>query len=414
MNKENEDSFNLGIHPVGKDPFIDISNNSKSNSSNNQKSLKFSKNLHNITDNNQSSSSFRKYHKRSKKTKNKKEENSSSFYYSINNSNNQLLNESKEKSGENKSLSEKRENIIKLELETPKKKSDKNKMFEENLKNKKKDLLNIDNIHGKNLMQRFEEMSEKIVFEEKNKNRVSSVENEIKSYSKIKNIVVNTNKSWNKKKYGFPLSKNPIKLINKDKINQGINFPIKKKTKIMTRYNTSNIKELQNLLNKNKYNIDLKSLIDKYRPKKINKKEIKNNTFLIDKNNTDNKGRFKKLRKTPNSDSHNRKLSFSLKIRDTLTKNLMQDYYKKNTEMINVNKYINTNERKPKDILYEKNIMIHNPLKNNNFFQLIKNNNLMDTKKKSQNENQNKPKINDFYLKYKEKWGIGKNKKSGI
>ena len=57
-------------------------------------------------------------------------------------------------------------------------------MFEENLKNKKKDLLNIDNIHGKNLMQRFEEMSEKTVFEEKNKNRVSSVENEIKSYSK--------------------------------------------------------------------------------------------------------------------------------------------------------------------------------------------------------------------------------------
>ena len=92
MNKENEDSFNLGIHPVGKDPFIDISNNSKSNSSNNQKSLKFSKNLHNITDNNQSSSSFRKYHKRSK---NKKEENSSSLYYSIDNSNNQLLNESK-------------------------------------------------------------------------------------------------------------------------------------------------------------------------------------------------------------------------------------------------------------------------------------------------------------------------------
>ena len=72
----------------------------------------------------------------------------------------------------------------------------------------------------------------------------------------------------------------------------------------------------------------------------------------------------------------------------------MQDYYKKNTEMINVNKYINTNERKPKNILYEKNIMIHNPLKNNNFFQFIKNNNLMDTKKKSQNENQNKPKIN--------------------
>ena len=46
--------------------------------------------------------------------------------------------------------------------------------------------------------------------------------------------------------------------------------------------------------------------------------------------------------------------------------------------------------------------------------ELIKNNNLMDTKKKSQNENQNKPKINDFYSKYKEKWGIGKNKKSGI
>jgi hypothetical protein len=78
--------------------------------------------------------------------------------------------------------------------------------------------------------------------------------------------------------------------------------------------------------------------------------------------------------------------------------------------MTNINKYINKNERKQNEKIYDK-YNIFNP----QFFRLGENNNLiMNSKKKESNENKNKQKINNFFLRYKEKMETDKNKKSGI
>ena len=427
MNKENEFNLNLSYNSNEKVPIISISNKSKSNSSNNPPSQKFPKKfprkLKNY-DEEQNSFSFSNRH-RMKKNSGNKTESSFSMYTFTQNSlilKNEKSKDSMENFGQNKSLTDKKGKKINSGNETPQKKSDKKFILIETFRNKKKDVLNVDNIHGKNLMVYFEKMSEKIDKEEKNKNRVPSVGNKLKNSFKLKNPVVNTNKSWNKNKFGFLLSKMPLKINNKmKKINDNnlAIFPLKKKNRPMSRYNTSNIKNLQNLLNQNNINIDLKNLIEKYRPNKISKKEINTNSST-EKTNSAKKLRFQKIQKTPNSDTHQRKFSFShLKMRETIMKNnLFQDYNKKHNEIINVNKLINTNERKPNDKIFEKNMIFHPQMKNKNseiFAPLNKNNKIISTNKKKQNENKNNiQKINDYYLKYKEKMEIGKNKKSGI
>ena len=426
MNKENEFNLNLSYNSNEKVPIISISNKSKSNSSNNPPSQKFPKKfprkLKNY-DEEQNSFSFSNRH-RMKKNSGNKTESSFSMYTFTQNSlilKNEKSKDSMENFGQNKSLTDKKGKKINSGNETPQKKSDKKFILIETFRNKKKDVLNVDNIHGKNLMVYFEKMSEKIDKEEKNKNRVTSVGNKLKNSFKLKNPVVNTNKSWNKNKFGFLLSKMPLKINNKmKKINDNnlAIFPLKKKNRPMSRYNTSNIKNLQNLLNQNNINIDLKNLIEKYRPNKISKKEINTNSST-EKTNSAKKLRFQKIQKTPNSDTHQRKFSFShLKMRETIMKNnLFQDYNKKHNEIINVNKLINTNERKPSDKIFEKNMIFHPQMKNKNseiFAPLNKNNKIISTNKKKQNENKNNiQKINDYYLKYKEKMEIGKNKKSG-
>ena len=426
MNKENEFNLNLSYNSNEKVPIISISNKSKSNSSNNQNSQKFPKKfprkLKNY-DNDQNSFSFSIRHKMKKNSGNKQESSFSMYTYTQNSiiQKNEKSKDSKEIFEENKSITEKRGKRINSGSETPKKKSDKKIILFETFKNKKKDVLNVDNIHGKNLMVYFEKMSEKIDKEEIKKNRVPSVGNKLKNSFKLKNPVVNTNKSWNKNKFGFLFSKVPLKINNKAKKindNNSAIFPLKKKNPLINRYNNSNIKSLQNLLNQNNINIDLKNLIEKYRPNKISKKETNTNTST-GKTNSDKKLRFQKIQKTPNSDTHQRKFSFShLKMRETIMKNnLFQDYNKKHNEIINVNKLINTNERKPGDKIFEKNLF-HPQIKNKNseiFAPLNKNNIMINTNKKKQSENKNKiQKINDYYLKYKEKMEIGKNKKSGI
>ena len=426
MNKENEFNLNLSYNSNEKVPIISISNKSKSNSSNNPPSQKFPKKfprkLKNY-DEEQNSSSFSIRH-RMKKNSGNKTESSFSMYTFTQNSlilKNEKSKDLMENFGQNKSLTDKKGKKINSGNETPQKKSDKKFILIETFRNKKKDVLNVDNIHGKNLMVYFEKMSEKIDKEEKNKNRVPSVGNKLKNSFKLKNPVVNTNKSWNKNKFGFLLSKMPLKINNKTKKFNDNNlpiFPLKKKNRPMSRYNTSNIKNLQNLLNQNNINIDLKNLIEKYRPNKISKKEINTNSST-EKTNSAKKLRFQKIQKTPNSDTHQRKFSFShLKMRETIMKNnLFQDYNKKHNEIINVNKLINTNERKPNDKIFEKNMIFHPQMKNKNseiFAPLNKNNKIINTNKKKQNENKNNiQKINDYYLKYKEKMEIGKNKKSG-
>ena len=426
MNKENEFNLNLSYNSNEKVPIISISNKSKSNSSNNPPSQKFPKKfprkLKNY-DEEQNSFSFSNRH-RMKKNSGNKTESSFSMYTFTQNSlilKNEKSKDSMENFGQNKSLTDKKGKKINSGNETPQKKSDKKFILIETFRNKKKDVLNVDNIHGKNLMVYFEKMSEKIDKEEKNKNRVTSVGNKLKNSFKLKNPVVNTNKSWNKNKFGFLLSKMPLKINNKmKKINDNnlAIFPLKKKNRPMSRYNTSNIKNLQNLLNQNNINIDLKNLIEKYRPNKISKKEINTNSST-EKTNSAKKLLFQKIQKTPNYDTHQRKISFShLKMRETIMKNnLFQDYNKKHNEIINVNKLINTNERKPNDKIFEKNMIFHPQMKNKNseiFAPLNKNNKIINTNKKKQSENKNNiQKINDYYLKYKEKMEIGKNKKSG-
>ena len=420
MNKENEFNLNLSCNSEDKVSIISISNKSKSDSFHNPKSIKRPKKLNKKIISNQNSSSFSIHQKKNKKI-NSKEQNSFSFYTYTQNSNNKFdeSKDKKEKKEENKSVSNKEEEKkIKIENETPKKKREKNNIKIEKLEYKKKDLLTIDNINGKNLMDYFEKMSENITTEEKKKDRISSVENKLKESFKIKNTVININKSWNKKSNNFYLpSKMLLKIINKKEKNSNLNFRIRKRYQSINSHNTStNIKNLQILLSQNNINIDLKNLIDKYRPNKILKKRINNNTISADKTMEDNKLKFEKIKQTLNSDSKKERFSFShLKIRDSTIKNLFHENnnnnIKINDEMTNINKYINKNERKPNEKIYEKSNFFNPQIKKKNtekIFQLNKNNNLMmNTKKKE-------TKIGNFFLKHKEKIETDKIKKSGI
>ena len=420
MNKENEFNLNLSYNSEDKVSIISISNKSKSNSFHNPKSIKRPKKLNKKIISNQNSSSFSIHQKKNKKI-NSKEQNSFSFYTYTQNSNNKFdeSKDKKEKKEENKSVSNKEEEKkIKIENETPKRKREKNNIKIEKFEYKKKDLLTIDNINGKNLMDYFEKMSENITTEEKKKDRISSVENKLKESFKIKNTVININKSWNKKSNNFYLpSKMLLKIINKKEKNSNLNFRIRKRYQSINSHNTStNIKNLQILLSQNNINIDLKNLIDKYRPNKILKKRINNNTISADKTMEDNKLKFEKIKQTLNSDSKKERFSFShLKIRDSTIKNLFHENnnnnIKINDEMTNINKYINKNERKPNEKIYEKSNFFNPQIKKKNteiIFQLNKNNNLMmNTKKKE-------TKISNFFLKHKEKIETDKIKKSGI
>ena len=420
MNKENEFNLNLSYNSEDKVSIISISNKSKSNSFHNPKSIKRPKKLNKKIISNQNSSSFSIHQKKNKKI-NSKEQNSFSFYTYTHNSNNKFdeSKDKKEKKEENKSVSNKEEEKkIKIENETPKRKREKNNIKIEKLEYKKKDLLTIDNINGKNLMDYFEKMSENITTEEKKKDRISSVENKLKESFKIKNTVININKSWNKKSNNFYLpSKMLLKIINKKEKNSNLNFRIRKRYQSINSHNTStNIKNLQILLSQNNINIDLKNLMDKYRPNKILKKRINNNTISADKTMEDNKLKFEKIKQTLNSESKKERFSFShLKIRDSTIKNLFHENnnnnIKINDEMTNINKYINKNERKPNEKIYEKSNFFNPQIKKKNteiIFQLNKNNNLMmNTKKKE-------TKIGNFFLKHKEKIETDKIKKSGI
>ena len=420
MNKENEFNLNLSYNSEDKVSIISISNKSKSNSFHNPKSIKRPKKLNKKIISNQNSSSFSIHQKKNKKI-NSKEQNSFSFYTYTQNSNNKFdeSKDKKEKKEENKSVSNKEEEKkIKIENETPKRKREKNNIKIEKFEYKKKDLLTIDNINGKNLMDYFEKMSENITTEEKKKDRISSVENKLKESFKIKNTVININKSWNKKSNNFYLpSKMLLKIINKKEKNSNLNFRIRKRYQSINSHNTStNIKNLQILLSQNNINIDLKNLIDKYRPNKILKKRINNNTISADKTVEDNKLKFEKIKQTLNSESKKERFSFShLKIRDSTIKNLFHENnnnnIKINDEMTNINKYINKNERKPNEKIYEKSNFFNPQIKKKNteiIFQLNKNNNLMmNTKKKE-------TKISNFFLKHKEKIETDKIKKSGI
>ena len=377
MNKENEFNLNLSNNSYEDVPIISISNKSKSNSSNNTNKKNLMNNfasrkknnlLHNKTQKSEKSYSLLTF-----------TQNSIIPFYD------RSFNENKNLSIENKSKSrsDKKGQI------TPKKHSDKNNILMEKLKIKKKDVLTIDNIHGKNLMEYFEKMRENIVTEEKDKNRVSSVGNKLQDSLNIQNNNINTNKSWNKNKYRFlnlNLAKKPIKIERKKFMN---NFN-----------NTSSIKNLQNLLLQNNINIDLKNLINKYRPSLKIKNNDKNEYDVKNDKKKDKKLSYEKIKNTPKTDIHKRKLSFShLKLRETVMKNLFHDNniinnYKKNDEKSNIykyNKYIRTGEKKSNIFFTQKRILPNKNINNNN------------TVKENIKKINNYDELNTYYLKYKEK-----------
>ena len=373
MNKENEFNINLSHNSYEDVPIISISNKSKSNSSSNNNKIN-------------KLSTKKKFESLRKNNKLQKSENSHSllnftqnsvipFYdKSFNEKNNLSMNNS------SKSRSEKKGEI------TPKKHYDKNNILNEKLKNKKKDVLTIDNIHGKNLMEYFVKMRENISTEEKNNNRVSSVGNKLKNSLNIKNINIYINKSWNKNKYIFLSTNKKNNIIHRKKYINNFN-------------NTISMKNLQNLLSQFNINIDLKSLINKYRPS-LKDNKIKKNDMKSD-GKKEKKLSFEKIKPSPKSDYHKRKLSFSnLNLRETVMKNLFhENNIKKNNEINNINKYIRTNEKFGKIFSTQNKIL---PYKNSN----TNVNNKCNAKKIN-----NYDEMNSYFLKYKEKLNLQNNKK---
>lgn len=456
MSKEKQTNFNFNYknNNSGEEvPFITISNSKSSSSKNqNSKNSKSSSNINKIslTQYNNSSSNSIKYNENSSSSKkNKKifpnlnqEENPGGIFTFTQNSDYHPLYETsfdKEEQGyKNKSLSEDKKEVntdmktnIKPENQTPKKAYDKTAVLFEKFKNKKKAVLTIDNIPGKNLMDYFEKICVNVETENKNKKRVSSVENVPNINFRLKKDIVNINKSWNKNIYpSFNILKKSIKKVDKDnninnnKNNSNINnkgvknninikkennlkvFSSIKKKKSTSCLSNSAIKNFENIFKKN--NINFEDLLNKYMPTKPKKiiekknnnnnvinnfqktfiKKNSNNTFINSINNylcqktkinTEKKINPERIRKTPKSDSYKRKLSSSsLKVKEIAIKNLFHDFKPKQNEIEIINKNIRDNKKKLSAKVVSK---INNPIeelknKQQNILGKIFNNNI--------------------------------------
>ena len=124
---------------------------------------------------------------------------------------------------------------------------------------------------------------------------------------------------------------------------------------------------------------------------------VKNNNDL-NKINTEKKVNNKIIKKTPKSDSYNRKLSFSyLKKRESVLKNLFHDYKPKQNEDININTLPLQNKLSPKVIKETK-----QTFSSNIFDKIINNNNknvfnkTKPIKKESIEKRSNIKKINNY------------------
>ena len=426
-----EDIFqNLNLSLEGdnrqeKVPFITISN-SKSNSSKNQNSKTSSNNKHSLTENNSGSNSkntlnnsslnlekrgiFRKKDKQLKSSLNNSyAENSlvkpvfdTSFYNHLN------------KSSQNISISEDKKEVkteSKLdrnaENETPKKKNNKYKVILSNNKTKNKAGKMV-NFQGKNLMDYFKFMIVDVDNEEKNKNRVSSVENIPNKNIQLKKNVITINKSWNKK--DMKLNR-PIKIVKNYKKSHSINknqikkIDIKKDKRSGSNIKISSSKRVQN-------NFGFEKLLNKYinRPKNngiVNFPTNIFNTYMKGINiiNVEKKVNIEKIKATPKSDSYKRKLSASLflKKRDSVNKNnLFNDYKPKQNEEININPIINPNKNINEQNQQKSNSIFDKILYNKDFFKIkpkkkeVENKNNINIKKIN---NYNDP--NSYFLKFK-------------
>ena len=440
-------------------PFISISNSkSKSNSSKNQNS-KNSKSSSNIIpfsmlQNNKSNLNSKKNSKHSSSNKTGKkisisEDEKSGIFTFTENSCIQSSSFNQEK----KDISEDRKEVKtdkNIENETPKKDYDKTAVLKEKLKDKKKAVMKMDNIPGKNLMEYFGKIYVNIGTEDKTKKRVSSVENISYDNFKLKKKILDINKSWNKNAYPiFNSHKKPLKIKNKyrkeNKNVKDINrLNILTKKKSTSCMSNSAIKNFENIFKKNNINIDFENLLNKYMPnlpKKLNKKNEfkyqnisnnKNNNFIDNKLNTEKKINLQNSKKTPKTDSYKRKLSSSyFKIKEISLKNLFHDFKPKQNEINKVGKNACSDSKKKRlsaKIIPRTKPVISSMLKEqknkhqNIFDKIINKNNFIKINqiKKEQKDNKNNNKkinnyneINSYFLKYREKHELHKpNEKS--
>jgi hypothetical protein len=354
---------------------------------------------------------------------------------------------------ENKNISEDRKEVKtdkNHENETPKKYYDKTAVLKEKLKDKKKAIMKMDNIPGKNLMEYFGKMFVNVGTEDKTKKRVSSVENISYDNFRLKKNFLDINKSWNKNAYPiFNSHKKPIKIKNKyRKENQNVKdinkFNILKKKKSTSCVSKSAIKNFENIFKKNNINIDFENLLNKYMPnfpKKLNKKKEfkyqnisnnKNNNFIHNKLNTEKKINLENNKKTPKTDSYKRKLSSSyLKIKEISLKNLFHDYKPKQNEINKVGKNACPDSNKKRlsaKIIPKTKPVISSMLKGQknkqqNIFDKIMNKNnfikINPIKKEQKDIKNNNNKINNYnelnsyFLKYREKHELQKLNEKG-
>lgn len=469
MNKENLNfniNLNFGNNNSGEVPFITISN-SKSNSSKNQNS-KTSSNKYksSLTNNNNSSSNSKNNRlnsslniirkKLSRNNNNNNEEQKSSeiiaftdnslikpyFDTSFNNlnkysSNISLQEDEKEIDAEIKNETKTEIKEKNQEIETPKKKCDNHDMFFTKYKKIKKSVpTNNNNIHGKNLMDYFKYMNTNVISDDKNSNRVSSVENISNNTIKLNKKVINTNKSWNKNNK----NKKPVKIKskykkscskNKTKI-QKFNINIYDFSRTQKKKSKSNLKfsSVKNIRNHNNY---FDNLLNKYFHFKnknnknaftnFQKHSTNNNNICylsgINNINIEKKINFEKIKITPKTDSYKRKLSASsyLKIRESASKNLFHDYKPKQNEEININQNIHFDKKRLSvKVVKEKKQVASSNL----FFKIINNRNSffkIKPNKKEVIENKNNINIkkinthnesNSIFFKFKDKKEIMK------
>lgn len=333
-----------------------------------------------------------------------------------------------------------------LENATPKKNYDKAAVLKEKLKDKKKAIMRMDNIPGKNLMEYFDKMSVNIALKDKTKKRASSIENISSDNFRLKKNFLDINKSWNKNIYPiFNSQKKPIKIKNKySKENKNVKdfnrFNILEKKKSTSCVSKTAIKNFENIFKKNNINIDFENLLNKYMPnfpKKVNKKNElnfqnksnnKNNNLIHNKLNTEKKINLENNKKTPKTDSYKRKLSSSnVKIKEISLKNLFHDYNPKQNEINKVGK--NSSSGSNKKRLSAKNIQRTKPVispmtkgqknKQKNLFDKIMNkNNFMKINpfKNEQKDNKkinNYNEVNSYFLKYREKHELQRQNEKG-
>ena len=468
MNKENLNfniNLNLGDNNSGDVPFITISN-SKSNSSKNQNS-KTSSNKYksSLTNNNNNSSSNSKNNRlnssfniiRKQLSRNNREEEHKSSEIIILTDNSLIkpcfdtsFNNQLNKHSSNTSLQEDEKEInteIKTEIkgknkeiETPKKKYGNREPIFTKLKKIKKSVANNDNnFHGKNLMDYFKYMNANVTSEDKNSNRVSSVENISSNTIKLNKKVINTNKSWNKNNN----KKKPVKILNKNKKSCS-----KNKSKIQKKFIINNsdfsktqkkksnsVLKISSFKTNRSHNNYFDNLLNKYihfknKNFKNEKKNVfmnfqkhplnTNNFYISNRNNIniniEKKNNFEKIKITPKTDSYKRKLSSSyLKIRESATKNLFHDYKPKQNEEVNINQNIHFGKKRLSvKVIKDKNQIVpsnlfYNNVNNKNIFFKIKPTSKEVIENKNKNNINNIKKVNNYnepnsiFFKFKEK-----------